>query len=265
MPDDALFVPDGDRFVPTPLARGPWSPDALHGGPPAALVARCCERAPGGDGMRLVRLTVELVRPVPAAPLDVVTRLARPGKKVQLVEASVRAGDVEVVRAVGLRMRRAELPLPADLPRDVSPPPPDAGAANAPPWSDADWRPAFHSDAVEHRFVRGGFHVPGPAVDWIRLRVPLVAGEPTSPACRAVAAADFGNGVSWVLQRADGWQFINPDLTVTLHREPEGEWICLEAVTRPEADGIGMAESRLWDVCGAVGRAVQTLLLERSR
>ena len=265
MAADALFVPDGACFVPTELARGPWSPVALHGGPPAALVARCCERAEGGAGMRLVRLTVELVRPVPLAPLDVTTRLARPGKKVQLVEASVRAGDVEVLRAVALRIRRADLPLPADLPREAPPPAPDAGTTTMPPWSEAVWRPAFHADAVEHRFVAGGFDSPGPSTDWIRLRVPLVAGEPTSGACRAVAAADFGNGISWMLDRADGWQFINPDLTVTLHREPAGEWICLDAVTRPEADGIGMAESRLWDVRGPVGRAVQTLLLERTR
>ncbi|HYR96193.1 MAG TPA: acyl-CoA thioesterase domain-containing protein, partial [Candidatus Binatus sp.] len=83
---DALFVPDGDRFVPTELCRGPWRPDAQHGGPPAALLARSVERAAGDDGMQTVRLTVELLRPVPLAPLAVVARIARPGRKVQLVE-----------------------------------------------------------------------------------------------------------------------------------------------------------------------------------
>jgi hypothetical protein len=260
---DALFLPDGDRFVPTPLARGPWSPEAQHGGPPAALVMRCCERAPGGEGMRVVRLTVELVRPVPLVPLTVTTRLARPGRKVQLVEAVMRAGDVEVLRAVALRIRRTALPLPPDLTTPAPPPGPETGSATQPPWSSVLWSPAFHKDAVEHRFVAGGFDVPGPATDWIRLRVPLVAGEATSPGCRAVAAADFGNGVSWVLNRTEGWQFINPDLTVYLHREPEGEWVCLASRTLPEHDGIGVAESRLWDARGPVGRALQSLLLER--
>ncbi len=96
---------------------------------------------------------------------------------------------------------------------------------------------------------------PGPAVDWIRLRVPLVAGEPTSPLARVVAAADFGNGVSWVLSRLDGWQFINPDLTVYVHRPLEGEWVCLDAVTHVAEHGVGLAESRLWDGRGVVGRA----------
>ena len=123
--------------------------------------------------------------------------------------------------------------------------------------------PAFHSHAVEHRFVAGGFERPGPATDWIRLRVPVVAGEAPSPLARVAAAADFGNGVSWVLSRLAGYRFINPDLTVYLSRMPVGEWVCLEAVTAVEPHGIGMAESRLWDERGPIGRSVQSLLLER--
>src|SRR3989442_1041655 len=174
---DALFERDGARFVPSELCRGPWSPEAQHGGPPAALLARAAE------------------------------------------------------------------PLP--------------------PWGDGIVRPAFHADAVEHRFVVGGFDRPGPATDWIRLRVPLVAGEPTSPLCRVAAAADFGNGISWVLSRLEGYTFINPDLTICLHRMPAGEWVCLEAATWPSFDGIGLCESLLWDERGLIGRALQSLLLGR--
>jgi hypothetical protein len=104
---------------------------------------------------------------------------------------------------------------------------------------------------------------PGPATDWIRLRVPLVAGEPTPPLARVAAAADFGNGISWVLPPDQGYRFINPDLTVYLHRPLAGEWVCLEAVTAVEPIGIGLAESRLWDERGPIGRALQSLLLER--
>jgi hypothetical protein len=93
--------------------------------------------------------------------------------------------------------------------------------------------------------------------------VPLVAGEQTSPLARVAAAADFGNGVSWVLQRARGWQFINPDLTISLYRHPAGEWVCLEAATYVGSQGIGQAESVLWDEHGRLGRAMQSLLLDR--
>ncbi len=112
------------------------------------------------------------------------------------------------------------------------------------------------------RFVRGTFAEPGPATAWIRLRVPLVAGEATSPLTRVAAAADFGNGISWVLSRSGGYRFINPDLTIYLHRHPEGEWIALESTTLPDPLGVGLAESRLYDEQGPIGRSVQSLLIE---
>ncbi len=256
----ALFEPDGDRLVPTPLCRGPWSPDAQHGGPPAALLARAIERAAAGD-LFVARLTVELLRPVPLVPLTVAARLARPGKRVQLVEATLAADGTDVARAVGLRIRRTSLALPPGLAVAAPPPGPEAGTPTTSPW--ATDAPAFHKDAVEHRFVAGGFDRPGPATDWIRLRVPLVAGEPTSPLARVAAVADFGNGISWVLSRLDGWRFINPDLTIHLHRVPAGEWVCLEAETAVEPSGVGTAESRLWDERGPLGRALQSLLVDR--
>ena len=97
----AVFEADGDRMVPTELARGPWSPDAQHGGPPAALLARALEQADPGDAHFVSRLTIELLRPVPLVPLEVRTRTLRPGRKVQWVEGSLLAGDVEVARADG--------------------------------------------------------------------------------------------------------------------------------------------------------------------
>lgn len=260
---DALFTPDGPAFVPTGLCRGPWSPDAQHGGPPAALLARAVEHYEDGAELHVVRFTVELLRPVPLTPLTVATRFARPGRKVQLVEASLLAGEVEVARALGLRIRRAPLVLPTDLPAPASPPGPEHGTPSHPPWGDGMPRPAFHHDAVDHRFVVGSFDRPGPASDWIRLRVPVVAGEATSPLSRVAAAADFGNGVSWLLSPIDGYRFINPDLTLYLHRLPVGEWVCLEAVTAVEPHGVGLAESRLWDERGPLGRSLQSLLLER--
>lgn len=263
---DALFVADGGRFVPTELCRGPWSSDAQHGGPAAALLARAIERFENGAAAAVVRLTIELLRPVPLAPLTIATRFARPGRNVQLVEASLRAGDVEVVRATGLRIRRTPIAVPPDAATRPAPPPgPAHGSFTAPPWDGMLVRPAFHSDAVEHRFVAGSMASPGPATDWIRLRVPVVAGEPTSPLSRVAAAADFGNGVSWVLPRKDGYSFINPDLTVYVHRLPATEWVCLESVTWIEGEGLGVAESRLWDEHGPIGRAVQALLVGRAR
>jgi hypothetical protein len=87
----------------------------------------------------------------------------------------------------------------------------------------------------------------------------LVEGEEPSPLQRTMVIADVGNGISAVLD----WRkyiFINVDLTVNLERLPEGEWICVDAVTRPRPNGIGSAESELSDRSGRIGRAIQTLL-----
>jgi hypothetical protein len=260
---ESIFVADGDGFMPTDFARGPWSPAAQHGGAPAALMARAIERFDGGDAMVVTRLTIELLRPVPIAPLSVRTRMVRPGKKVQLVEASLASKETDVARCTGLRIRRADLPLTRRIAEVAAP----AGPLTAEPYLPS--RDAmvsysgFHRDGVEHRFVAGGFNQLGPATDWIRLRVPLIAGEETSAVCRVAAAADFGNGISGVLSRDDGYTFINPDLTIYLHRYPVGEWVCLQARTDIAPQGVGMAESLLFDERGTIGRSVQSLIIER--
>ena len=81
------------------------------------------------------------------------------------------------------------------------------------------------------RYVGGAFERPGPATVWFRLRCPVVLGEQPTPWQRTAAVADFGNGVSAELPFGSSL-FINPDLTVSLHRPPTGEWVCLDARTR---------------------------------
>lgn len=259
---DALFTHAGEHFQPTGLSRGPWSPDALHGGPVAALLAGLAESAPRPGPMLPARMTLELLRPVPFAPLRAVVRVLRPGRKVQLVGASLFGGDRELARATVLFLRKEPLPLPpANGGGRATPPPGPEGAAP----TEAEWRsgePAYHSHAVEHRVVRGAWGRLGPCTDWIRLRVPVVEGEPTSPLQRVAAVADFGNGISAALPFAE-WLFINPDLTLHLQRPPRGEWVCLDAVTWPEGEGMGLAESELFDAEGRIGRSLQSLLLER--
>lgn len=258
---EAVFLQTGeDEFVATEIARGPWDPNAQHGGAPASLLAHAFERLPGEDGLVLARITYEFMRPVPLGPLAVRARVARPGRRVQLLEASIfTPDDLEVVRARALRIQRAQGVPPEALPVDAVPRGPERGQANDYP---APAMRLFAIDGVEIRFVAGKFMDPGPSSAWFRLRVPVVEGLDPTPLQRLAAAADFGNGISAPVPW-DGYLFINPDLTLHVERQPQGEWICLESSTRIADGGVGLSESVLYDQRGRVGRAVQSLLVGR--
>jgi len=266
----ALFEPDGGRFVPTAYARGPWSPDALHGGPVAALLAAAVEAPPAQDPVHVTRLTVELLRPVPLVPLHLSSAVTRPGRKVQVVEATLSDGERDLAWARALRLRLQDpgdtstgLPVagrePA-VPGGAPAPPAGPGAGHESATPLGTYR-AFHNAGADLRYVAGSFDRLGPATVWVRLAVPVVAGEEPSPLQRVAAAADFGNGVSAELDFGR-YLFINPDLSIHLRRPAVGEWVCLDAVTRLGVPGVGMAECALFDEQGPIGRSVQSLLVE---
>ncbi len=270
-PDDALFHVDGTDVVPTEMARGPWTPDALHGGPVAALLARAVESVPTDEPMHVARLTVELLRPVPLDRLSVSVSISRPGRGVQLVDARISSRDRDVAWGRALRIRLQPPDSPADETlAEGSPAGPVPGVdPGAPPGPGDGYRTpapigayrAFHNAGAELQYVAGAFDRLGPATVWVRLAVPVVPGETPTPLQRVTAAADFGNGVSAELDFAHH-VFINPDLTVYLHRPAVGEWVCLDASTTIGIPGVGVAQSVLWDVRGPIGRSLQSLLVE---
>lgn len=254
---DAFFMrEDENRFTATDHTRGPWTPEAQHGGPPAALLGHAIERVAARDDFQVTRITFEILKPIPVETLTVGARVVRSGRSVELVEASLSASEAEVMTARGWRIRTAELDLDAVVP-DTSPPPgPDSGSV-VPEFSGSGYL-----SAMETRFIHGSFVERGPAVAWFRMRYPLIDGEPTSPLTRVLIAADSGNGISAAVEWSR-WLFINPDLSVYLHRMPEGEWVCLDAATTPEETGVGLAASTIYDERGPIGRGLQSLFIGR--
>lgn len=256
---DAFYERDGDLFRPTELTRGPWDPGAQHAGPPAALLGYAIEQLPEAEEFQVGRVTFEILRSVPIAPVEMQVRVARPGRRVQMVEAELSDVDGEMLMfARGWRIRKTKLELPGEaLVASQPPPPPEEGTAAE--FFPTEQQHGYHS-AMEVRFVAGGFLEPGPATAWLRMRQPLVAGEEPTPLQRILVAADVGNGISAALDFRR-YLFINVDLTVHLERMPEGEWIGVDAATLPRPKGVGTAESTLFDGEGRIGRALQTLLI----
>jgi Thioesterase-like superfamily len=255
----AFFLPLApDRFQATELTRGPWDPGLQHAGPPAALLGRAVERLGDRGDLQVARVTFEIARPVPIAELRVAARPLRGGRSVELVEAILLAGEAEVMRATALRVRTADLGLPAGLVPGPRLPGPDAGRSM--PFFPTGQEVGYHT-AMDVRFVAGSFLELGPATVWMRMRHPLVQGETPSPLCRVLVAADSGNGVSAALDYRR-WRFINPDLTVYLMRLPAGAWVALEAATTAAA-GVGLADTTLHDEQGPLGRAAQALFIDR--
>jgi hypothetical protein len=208
--------------------------------------------------MFVARLTVELLRPVPLAPLQAIARTIRPGQKVQWLEGALLADGKEVARATALRLRTADVNVSDAVQVDAGEAPPRLSVVE----------PSFFDGHevglwAAHEMLRasGSWGVAGPAKTWFRLRANVVDDEPVRPFDRVATCADFGSGVGnplpWTNARA-----INPELSIHVHREPQGEWVCLDSGGFVESHGVGMAETRLFDERGPVGRAVQTLLVE---
>ena len=249
-----MFRREGETFVPTGHARGPWDPGQLHGGAPGALLAEAVQE----EGYLVARLTFDFLGPVPLAPLTVAARTTKPGRNLQMAEADLNVDGQAVVRARAVRLRRSEVELP-EPPADGPPPAaPQSGHLDPFPTGGGPDE-GFHLTAMEIRFVDGDYGR-GPARAWFRLARPLVDDQPASPLARVVAAADFGNGISRIVD-FERYLFVNTDLTVHLHREPEGEWVLLDARTVLEPHGAGLARSILSDERGQLGLAAQSLFV----
>ena len=255
---DAVFEMKGAAASATPWAAGPWDPGLMHGGAPSALIAWAAEQVETPAPMRIARLTIDLLRPVPVAELGVVTEVLRQGRKIQLVQVRLTAAGVEVTRGTVLKVRSADLELPDDFLPVLDEVAPEA-CASEPMVSGT---PNNFGANFEMRRIRGGFGHHGPAACWFRQHRPTVLGQPTSPAMRAASVADFSNGLSSVVP-FEHWTFINGDLTVSFARLPRGEWILSNAVSWLSPDGAGLATTRLADRDGYFGVAQQSLVVEK--
>jgi acyl-Coa thioesterase superfamily protein/acyl-CoA thioesterase superfamily protein len=255
---DPIFRVDGQRVVTSPDAAGPWDPRMQHGSAPSALVVWAAEAIPTPVPMHITRVTIDLMRPVPVAPLSIETEILREGRKIQLCAIRLLADGVVVVAASVLKIKTQTLALPPEIGElPINLPGPEQSMVEP-----ADHAGSPFTKCISMRAARGRFGMVGPAAIWFRIGQPLIAGSAVSQAMRAVVAADFSNGTSSTLDFRQ-WTFINADLTVSFARQPVGEWILLDGETWIGPEGAGLATARLADTSGYFGRAVQSLVIEK--
>jgi hypothetical protein len=255
---EAFYLPIGeDEFASTTATTSPWDERMQHGGPPSGLLARAVELTRPDADMPIARLTVDFLGAIPQGRIRTEARIVRPGRRVELVEAKLFAGDRLAVTATAWRIQ-TQKNISEGYARSATPPPlPGPQPQNFFTGLSPDWG---YGRAIEWRFAEGSFVEPGPVSLWARVRLPLVAGETPSPIQRLAVLADSTNGVSGELPLND-WLFIPPTLTVTMARPPQGPWLHLAARTTIGPSGTGIAQGDISDPDGFVAQVSQPLLV----
>lgn len=254
----ALYVPTGDGYLATALTIGPWDAGFQHAGPPAALLAREAERVSAIDGGQTLRLSYDILGPVPVGPVRVRASVPRPGRRIELVEAVLEADGRPLMRLSAWRMRVRAEEVPADPAPAAMPATPEASRAEEATVFTEEI--AYHR-ALEWRFASGSFNSPGPAAAWTRPACQLVEGEPMTPLEHLMVMTDAASGISAALDWTMA-SFANVDLTVALRRAPRGEWLGMDAGTYFGGTGAAQCFAALFDADGLVGRSSHTLFVE---
>jgi acyl-CoA thioesterase len=250
----AYFGFDDGYFIPTGLARSPWNPRAIAGGPVSALLATIAEDAALDDSFVVARFSVDIFGIVPHQPLTAQITPLREGRQTLLHRVEIVAGDRPAAQAHILRVRRADTPIVAE-PHDY--PAPDS-------CEERDWLvQASMAGAIRTRPLRGAVGDPGRGIGWLSMDGEVVAGTTPSGTVKAALFADFGNGIGSAT-RPDEWSFANLDITLQFYRMPVGRWFLIDAETHMAGAGHGVAKNVFADEQGVYARGFQTVFVAPS-
>jgi acyl-CoA thioesterase len=247
--EDAFFEKSGDSYVPGELARGPWSPDSLHGRVLAGLCAHEIEREHWEEPLHIARLTVDMFRLPRIEPLQVRTERIRDGRRIRVAVATVTSEGREIARATAVMLRRSQTPdgnvwkppawdapLPDQIPRQ--------------PTRNSNWVPMWETRPIGGETF-GGSHRKRA---WLRETYALVAGEPLSPFVRVASSSDFASPLANSGDK--GLHYVNADITLYLHRLPVGEWVGYEVASHESAEGVAIGDCTLYDEQGSIGKSI---------
>jgi hypothetical protein len=255
MKKQPFYHRDGERFLPTPAGRGPWSTTSLHGRVVIGLLGAEIERRHSSPDYLISRLTVDMYRLPDSSPVTIETRVVRDGKRIKVVDAEFISNGVSMARAT------AQLLLKTDNPPGNTLPPPDWRVPSPLDLPEPEPRASL-GGMWRTRRIEGAMGVVGMRKAWISEARELIDGLPLTPFTRVAVSADitspFANGGD------QGLHFINTDVTLYLHREPKGEWIGYEVMTHAASDGIAIGQCRVHDETGLIGLSSVTALAQKT-
>ena len=253
---------DYEVFESTDGTRSNWDPDIQHGSPPLALLTKSIEDLAGttaGDGLRIGRLTLDILGPIPVATVRVRAWVERPGSRISLMCA-----DMVADRPDGSRRTVARVSAWLLAPSDTR----DAATDRHPPLAEGRAMKVAHAwegapGYLETVTWRRQETPEGAAAEvWLSPLVPLVDSEPTTPLQRLAMVVDSANGIGAALD-PERFVFMNTDTAVHLHRLPTGEDFGVRARGSIGPDGIGVTTAEIFDRRGFIGTCAQTLLVQR--
>ena len=250
----AYFERTGPRsFRATEHVSGAWIQDTQHIAPALGLLAHAVEAdrdARRSDGLVVGRLSYDILGTVPVDEVEVDVEVVRPGRTIELVQATLSHARRSAVLMRAWLMEPRDTSGLAGTPHERIDPPEEME-----PWDPTSvWPGGFIASAeVRRRQVE-----PGRAAYWVRTALPLVRDEEVSRFARVAGLLDIANGMT---VRADPRTvaFPNIDLTAHLFEQPAGEWIGFDTTVSMGGGGVGLTSSVLHDALGAVGRAEQVL------
>lgn len=260
-PIEFLYARDGEFFVPTEVGGSPWHPSVLHGGTATGLLGHAVE-ALVPPGYVVTRLTMDLVRPVPKAPLAVSAKVARDGSRLKVIEVDVTHNGKTVCRAAAVLIKAMKITLPDYAPVPHAPPPGPEGLVKFSIQEMLDAKGLSIPRGLHSRvevYAKELWAERGRNMSWLRLPVEILQGEPLTPFSRVCLLCDLGNGVAQ-LNLGNAVGMINADVTLSLFRLPAGEWIGFESEAQVQPTGTGIVHSTLYDAAGSFGYVLQSVM-----
>lgn len=250
-----LISRDGDRatYRSTLHAQGAWNVGEQHMAPATGVLSHEMLRFQAREGVRLVRLSLDIIGFIPGGEFTVTTRMVRPGRTIELVESVLEAHGRTSIIARGWRLQTSDTSAIEAIQEPRIP-----GHEDTPRWEMGGLWGGGYITSLDGR--RATDSVPGHARAWLSNSLDMVAGEDTADVVKLLGMVDTANGISQALHPSE-WLFPNVDLQIHLFREPRGRWLGYETMQSVGADGVGLTSSVLHDEQGPFGRAEQILTI----